>query len=137
YLQEQATQPQTIGYSLADSLTGLLAWIYEKLLDWTDEYPRGDDEVLTWVSIYFSFRTGPTASLRICYETRQEDAKPTPKVKPSTIPMGASHLAKETQRTPKTLLIDNLMFVSEHAHGGHFAAHEKPSELADDLRRFF
>ena len=44
YFQEQSTKPQTLGYSLADSPAGLLAWIYEKLVTWTDEYPWGDDE---------------------------------------------------------------------------------------------
>lgn len=44
YFTEQATQPQTIGYSLADSPVGLLAWIYEKLINWTDDYPWEDDE---------------------------------------------------------------------------------------------
>jgi hypothetical protein len=44
YLQEQSTQPQTIGYNLADSPVGLLAWIYEKLHNWTDNYPWTDDE---------------------------------------------------------------------------------------------
>ena len=38
--------PQTLGYSLADSPVGLLAWIYEKLVTWTDEYPWDDDEGL-------------------------------------------------------------------------------------------
>ncbi|KAK0449328.1 Alpha/Beta hydrolase protein [Armillaria borealis] len=147
YFHEQATQPQTIGYSLADSPVGLLAWIYEKLLNWTNEYPWGDDEVLTWVSIYLFSRAGPTASLRIYYETTQEDTAvvpkpgslPTPNIKPSTIPMGASYFAKEIRRTPKTWTqaIGNLKFVSEHVRGGHFAAHEKPEELAGDLRKFF
>lgn len=41
---EQATQPQTLGYSLADSPVGLLAWIYEKLVAWSDSYPWDDDE---------------------------------------------------------------------------------------------
>jgi hypothetical protein len=41
---EQATQPQTLGYGLADSPVGLLAWIYEKLVNWTDSYPWDDDE---------------------------------------------------------------------------------------------
>lgn len=44
YFAEQSTQPQTIGYSLADSPVGLLAWIYEKLVAWTDEYAWTDDE---------------------------------------------------------------------------------------------
>ncbi|KAG7443155.1 alpha/beta-hydrolase [Guyanagaster necrorhizus] len=126
YFHEQATQPQTIGYSLADSPVGLLAWIYEKLINWTDEYPWGDDEVLTWVSIYLFSRAGPTASLRIYYETRQEDSTVAPKSK-----QPGSLLTVWTQA------IGNLKFTSEHSHGGHFAAHEKPSELADDLRKFF
>lgn len=44
YFHEQSTQPQTIGYSLADSPVGLLAWIYEKLVVWTDAYEWEDDE---------------------------------------------------------------------------------------------
>ncbi|OBZ71114.1 putative epoxide hydrolase [Grifola frondosa] len=71
YFQEQSTQPQTIGYSLADSPIGLLGWIYEKLVQWTDSYPWEDDEVLEWVSIYWFSRAGPTASVRIYFETTQ------------------------------------------------------------------
>ncbi|KAJ7693063.1 alpha beta-hydrolase [Mycena rosella] len=44
YLREQSTKPQTVGYALADSPVGLLAWIYERLVAWTDEYPWVDDE---------------------------------------------------------------------------------------------
>ena len=44
YFAEQSTQPQTLGYSLADSPVGLLSWIYEKLVLWTDNYPWEDDE---------------------------------------------------------------------------------------------
>lgn len=44
YYAEQTTQPQTLGYGLADSPAGLLAWIYEKLVNWTDNYPWEDDE---------------------------------------------------------------------------------------------
>lgn len=44
YFLEQSTKPQTIGYLLADSPAGLLAWIYEKLVAWTDNYKWTDDE---------------------------------------------------------------------------------------------
>lgn len=44
YFMEQSTKPQTLGYNLADSPVGLLAWIYEKLVSWSDEYPWTDDE---------------------------------------------------------------------------------------------
>ena len=44
YMMQQSTKPQTLGYLLADSPVGLLAWIYEKLVVWTDDYPWTDDE---------------------------------------------------------------------------------------------
>jgi hypothetical protein len=44
YSAEQSTKPPTLGFSLADSPVSLLAWIYEKLITWTDAYPWTDDE---------------------------------------------------------------------------------------------
>jgi hypothetical protein len=44
YGKLQNTRPQTLGYSLTDSPIGLLAWIYEKLVEWSDHYPWSDDE---------------------------------------------------------------------------------------------
>lgn len=57
-----------MGYALADSPVALLAWIYEKLHDWTDNYPWTDEEILTWISIYWFSRAGPAKSLFIYYE---------------------------------------------------------------------
>lgn len=74
-----------MGYALTDSPIGLLAWIYEKMRNWTDDYPWTDDEskqlvdmkvclyahnlaVLTWVTLYWFSRAGPAASVRIYYE---------------------------------------------------------------------
>ncbi|KAF8902453.1 Alpha/Beta hydrolase protein [Mucidula mucida] len=50
-------------YSLADSPVGLLAWLYEKLLDWTDEYPWTDDQGSrssqgTWVFVLWFTTNG-------------------------------------------------------------------------------
>ena len=44
YYGIQSTKPQTLGFSLADSPVGLLAWIDEKLVAWTDSYSWTDDE---------------------------------------------------------------------------------------------
>lgn len=68
YRHIQCTKPQTLGYGFADSPVAVLAWIYEKLHDWTDAYPWTDDEVLTWVSIYWFSTAGPAANVRIYYE---------------------------------------------------------------------
>ncbi|KAH9480334.1 Putative epoxide hydrolase [Psilocybe cubensis] len=140
YFHEQATQPQTLGYSLADSPVGLLGWIYEKLVTWTDNYPWEDDEVLTWISIYWFSRAGPAASVRIYYEV--SNANPTFLTgitpQPTTTPMGHSYFPKELIVLPrKWLKAPNLVFESDHQKGGHFAAHEQPHELASDLRKMF
>ncbi|KAK7687110.1 hypothetical protein QCA50_009612 [Cerrena zonata] len=137
YQAEQATKPQTIGYSLADSPVGLLAWIYEKLVDWSDNYPWTDDEVLTWVSTYWFSRAGPAASIRIYYEYTQRGERS--KSKWSSTPFGASFFPKEIHCAPPYWAgsLGNLKFTSIHESGGHFAAHEKPEALADDLRKMF
>lgn len=44
YSKMQSTKPQTLAYALTDSPVGLLAWIYEKLVSWSDKYPWTDDE---------------------------------------------------------------------------------------------
>ncbi|KAI9464699.1 Alpha/Beta hydrolase protein [Boletus coccyginus] len=140
YFIEQSTQPQTLGYSLADSPVGLLAWIYEKLHNWTDDYPWEDDEVLTWVSIYWFSRAGPTASLRIYFEVMGGTSNPTfPRPPSPTIPMGASFFPKEVSVVPRAWVRRRFRMQAEFDHdsGGHFPAYEKPRELADDLRRMF
>ncbi|KAJ7600257.1 Alpha/Beta hydrolase protein [Mycena floridula] len=128
YLVLQSTQPQTLGYSLADSPVGLLAWIYEKLVNWTDEYPWDDDEA------------GPAASLRIYYEIIPSgEAFQFKWTNKATIPAGASLFPKELFYAPLSLIkaYRGHVFHAEHDKGGHFAAHEVPEVLVDDLRRMF
>ncbi|KZP08679.1 alpha/beta-hydrolase, partial [Athelia psychrophila] len=136
YFKEHSTRPQTIGYSLADSPVGLLAWIYEKLLEWTDDYPFTDDEVLTWISVYWFSRAGPAASLRIYYEVEHESEPDGPSPK---IPMGVTYFPKELVSLPRAWMRrqGNLVFSNEHDKGGHFAAFEQPELLAGDLRKMF
>ncbi|KAJ6571804.1 Alpha/Beta hydrolase protein [Mycena capillaripes] len=138
YNHQQSTQPQTLGYSLADSPAGLLAWIYEKLVNWTDAYPWEDDEVLTWISIYWFSRAGPTSSVRIYFERNTESAFFSVQDS-STIPLGVSRFPKDILVFPKswTRGIGNIVFDAEHDSGGHFAAYERPEYLADDLRKMF
>ncbi|KAH9035737.1 Alpha/Beta hydrolase protein [Lactarius pseudohatsudake] len=137
YFAEHSTKPQTLGFSLADSPVGLLAWIYEKLIAWTGAYPWTDDEVLTWVSIFWFSRAGPAASIRIYYElTLSGEVIVFPK---TTVPVGLSFFAEEVAHFPKALLRSkgNIVFESEHEAGGHFAAYEQPEALVGDLRKMF
>lgn len=76
YNVEQSTKPQTLAYALNDSPVALLAWVYEKLHDWADEYAWTDDEILTWISIYYFSRAGPGAAHRIYYEVQHTQPGP-------------------------------------------------------------
>jgi len=136
YFGEQSTKPQTLGYSLADSPVGLLAWVYEKLVSWSDAYPWTDDEVLTWISIYWFSRDGPAASVRIYYEMAKVSWLVLPK---TSVPVGISFFPKELVASPRALLRAKarVVFESEHEAGGHFAAYEKPEALVGDLRKMF
>ncbi|KAF2767946.1 alpha/beta-hydrolase [Teratosphaeria nubilosa] len=143
YRTLQATKPQTLGYSLTDSPVGLLAWLLEKLHDWTDNYPWTDDEVLGWVSIYAFSTAGPAASLRIYYEathapsggvSRDRTQQWIPKVK-----LGLCHAPKELGVVPSTWArtLGPVVYEDIKPRGGHFAAHEIPEEIVKDLRKMF
>ncbi|KAF1989390.1 alpha/beta-hydrolase [Aulographum hederae CBS 113979] len=148
YYAEQSTKPQTIGYALADSPVALLAWIYEKLHDWTDEYPWTPTEILTWVSLYYFSRAGPAASVRIYYEANH--------VRSKNDPLKKNHVARTSEHVPHVKLglarfprelgvfpkswsgtLGKVVWESENERGGHFAATERPEDLARDLRGMF
>ena len=145
YMNEQDTKPQTIGYSLADSPVGLLAWIYEKLHDWTDSYPWTDDEILTWISIYAFSRAGPAASVRIYYESQHTDANGwtrnavIAKPVPSSVPLALAYFPGELVTLPKSwgYTVGNVVQLSAFEKGGHFASFEVPELLVSDLRKLF
>ncbi|KAI0629888.1 alpha/beta-hydrolase [Trametes polyzona] len=140
YFMVQATAPQTLGYSLADSPVGLLAWIYEKLHKGVHEYPWTEDEVLEWISIYWFSRGGPGAPARIYYElTGGNSHDMFEGTSWTSVPLGLAWFRHEPVRVPKSwaYLIGNIVFESEHEEGGHFAAFEKPESLAGDLRKMF
>ncbi|KAH9891956.1 alpha/beta-hydrolase [Cubamyces lactineus] len=140
YFVMQATAPQTLGYSLADSPVGLLAWIYEKLYKVSDHYPWSDDEVIEWISIYWFSRAGPAANIRIYYElTGQNLHDMFEGTKWTSVPLGVSYFPGEPVRLPKSWahMIGKIVYESEHIAGGHFAAVEQPEKLAGDLRKMF
>ena len=106
YRQLQATKPQTLSYAFADSPVALLGWIYEKLVEWTDGYEWSDDEVLTWVSVYWFSSAGPNAHVRIYYEAGHN---PTPEVPDrerasggvGKVKLGVAHFPREITVVPR------------------------------------
>ncbi|KAI0393174.1 alpha/beta-hydrolase [Xylariaceae sp. FL0594] len=154
YNQVQGTRPQTIGYALADSPVALLAWIYEKLVDWTDAYPWTDDEVCTWVSIYWFSTAGPRAAHQLYYEAYHATKGPEYEDKKRRglyvssfddigawidVKLGFGHFPRDVIVLPKEWgrVMGRVVFEREHERGGHFAAWEVPDLLVRDLRDMF
>ena len=145
YAHQQSTKPQTLGYVLQDSPVSLLAWIYEKLHDWTHDYPWTDDEILDWVSVYWFSTAGPAASVRIYYEATHPSPPDTPYTFLRTqqyiphVPLGVAHFPKEISVVPRTWArtMGPVVYESEYTHGGHFAAHEHPEAIVRDLQKMF
>ncbi|KAF8857344.1 alpha/beta-hydrolase, partial [Acephala macrosclerotiorum] len=140
YLRQLSTKPQTIAFSLTDSPIGLLAWIYEKLHDWTDNYAWTADEILTWVSIYYFSEGGPAAANSFYFEI--EHREPGAFVAAQAyvdVPLGISRFPQDLILLPKLWnpTMGPIAFEREHESGGHFAAWERPDDLVNDLRVMF
>ncbi|KAM0326983.1 hypothetical protein ACHAQA_006104 [Verticillium albo-atrum] len=141
YNRLHSTRPATLGFALADSPVGLLAWIYEKLVEWTDGYDWTDDEVLTWIGLYWFSTAGPDASTRIYKEAQGGSAKNgqahiqyLPGVK-----LGVSLFPKDLILFPSSWLhtLGPIVFERWHTDGGHFAAWERPEQLVKDVVTMF
>lgn len=147
YSHIHRTKPQTIAYGLTDSPVGLMGWLYEKLHDWTDAYPWTDDEVCTWVSIYWFSRAGPGASVRIYYEATPANTPEGESISALTSltkyfpgpKLGLSHFPGEVAPMPFkwSRFLGPVVQEREHARGGHFAAWEAPDIVAEDVRDMF
>ncbi len=145
YGQIQGTKPQTLGYGLNDSPTGLAAWIVEKFHGWSD-LPQGmdgyldnnflKDEILTNISIYWFTQT-ITSSTRIYYENSQNPSQNT--IGYIDVPTGAAIFPAEIFITPRAWAAEayDLRHWTVMQEGGHFAALEQPDLLVEDLRDFF
>ncbi|KAH6684701.1 Alpha/Beta hydrolase protein [Halenospora varia] len=139
YYNLQTTKPQTVSYALVDSPVGFLAWMWEKMHDWTDGYVWSDEEVCTWVSLYWFSRAGVESGLRLYYESTRGDE---PARAGGYIPhtkLGLAYFPREMFRLPKAWGhgLGNVVYEKEHKKGGHFAAWEVPEAVAGDLIAMF
>jgi len=139
YFLEQSTKPQTIGYALDDSPAGLAAWIVEKFRSWSDvngnvEQKFTKDELLTNIMLYWVTQSG-ASSARIYYENQR--AKP-PQGRVQ-VPTACAVFPKEISIAPRRWVEAqyNVTRWTEMPRGGHFAAMEEPTLLAEDIRAFF
>jgi pimeloyl-ACP methyl ester carboxylesterase len=125
----QAQQPQSLAHALTDSPVGLLGWhnvIYRGGLD--------VDFVLTNVMIHWL--TGTVASaMRIYYEDNEIDRTGGR----TTVPLGLAQFRDDVHAIRRFAERDHANIVSWNIYdtGGHFAAHQEPELLVNDIRAFF
>lgn len=142
YGHVQATRPDTLAAALNDSPAGLLAWLTEKLVEWSDT-PAGDpraierrlsrDRILTEAMIYWTTQSIGT-SFRPYYEgADQPDAMP-----PVEVPASV-HIQRHEGDYPQSLaerFYLDLRTFERLDEGGHFAIAEVPAVMADRVRAF-
>ena len=130
YLAIQNSRPQTIGYGLTDSPLLQLAWIAEKVHEWTD-LPVDRDQLLTTVSLYWFTGSGATAAQFLYEQAHSSDWGAPPAVPQGFAVFGADETVRRLVPAPPDA------HWTEFPHGKHFPAMEAPADLAADLRAFF
>ncbi|WP_207944701.1 epoxide hydrolase family protein [Actinomadura rubrisoli] len=140
YQHEQSTRPLTLSYGLADSPAGLLAWIVEKYRAWSDcggdlSSRFSDDFVLTQASLYWFTQTIST-SFRPYYEY---GTGLTRRVERADVPTAVALFPADLTHPPRSWAerTYNVTRYTRMPRGGHFAAHEEPELLANDIIDFF
>ena len=141
YSKQQSTRPQTLGYGLADSPSGQMAWVVEKFAFWMDcerngvRHPENvltKDQLLDNVTLYWATNSA-ASSARLYWESFN-----TPNLNPISRPMALSVFPKEIMRTSERWargrFHDLVHFDNQFERGGHFAALEVPDILVSELR---
>jgi pimeloyl-ACP methyl ester carboxylesterase len=149
YAMIQGTRPRTLADALNDSPAGLAAWMVEKFQRWSDcdgdvEKRFTKDELLTNVTAFWATGSVGTSflpyydlthagALRWMMEKAKEWAGS------SHVPAGFALFPKDLSHPPREWAerFFDVRRWTEMPRGGHFAAHEEPELLAEDLRAFF
>jgi microsomal epoxide hydrolase len=155
HLAAHTLHPTTLGYGLADSPVGMLAWILERWASWSDcggdvESVFSKDDLLTHATIYWAGDAIDT-SIRTYANNNRYPWTPSHDRRPVIeAPTGITFVGYENppgvktseQRVRHFLDSDsapwyNHVNVTAHDRGGHFMPWEVPDEWVDDLRRTF
>lgn len=137
----QRTKPQTLAYGLHDSPVGLAAWIVEKLRSWSDcdgQVTRrfSHDDLLTQVTLYWVTETINSAN-RLYFERERTPRFLAPGQRVE-VPCAVTIFPADIDRPPREWgeRAYNVQRWTVMPRGGHFAAHEEPDLLAEDIREF-
>ncbi|HCG54856.1 MULTISPECIES: epoxide hydrolase family protein [Brevibacterium] len=139
YQHQQQTRPLTLAPGLADSPTGLLAWILEKYRSWSDcdgdlSSRFTDDFLLTQASLYW-FTNTIASSFRPYWEFATGW---TERVDSVSAPTAVAVFPHDLAQPPRSWAerTYNVVRYSTMPRGGHFAPHEEPELLTADIRDF-
>jgi epoxide hydrolase len=129
YAKLQASKPQNLAHALADSPAGQLAWSGQLFGTTVSR-----DVVVTNAAIYWLTNTG-ASSARFYYE----DAHAEHPSEPTSAPTGLASFAFDFTPLRRFAERDHANIVSwnEYDRGSHWAAHDAPDLLLDDIRQFF
>lgn len=150
YLHVQATKPDTIGTAVAASPVGLAAYILEKFITTTNEdYKfRADgnlfekfvtDEILDNIMLYWVTNSMTTSSRLYAEQYNNTNNKNEFDNLPVNVPSACAAFPREILFHPESLLrskYTNLIQYNDLPRGGHFAALEEPTLLANDIFEF-
>jgi pimeloyl-ACP methyl ester carboxylesterase len=134
---------------LIDSPAGLASWIVEKFRAWSDcggdsESRFTKDELLTHLMIYWATESIGTSFLPYYDYANagaltwiQEGVKNW--MGSSKVPAAFAIFPKDISQPPREWAqrFFNVQRWTEMPRGGHFAAHEEPNKLAEDIRTWF
>ena len=141
YSHQHRTKPLTLAYSLNDSPVGLCAWIVEKFYGWSDcngdiESVFTKDELLSNVSLYW-FTETIHSSIRLYNENSKVPLHFSEKDFVN-IPVAIARFHKEEPFPPRKFIERgyNIKHWTDFSKGGHFAAMEQPTLLANDILQF-
>jgi pimeloyl-ACP methyl ester carboxylesterase len=142
YGHVQATRPDTLAAALNDSPAGLLAWLTEKLVEWSDT-PAGDpaaverlisrERILTEAMLYWV-----TQSIGTSFRPYYEGADLPGPIPPVEVP-AAVFIQRHEGGYPESLArayYRDLRVFERLSAGGHFAVAEVPQAMADRTRDF-
>ncbi|KAI5778767.1 hypothetical protein EDC01DRAFT_622398 [Geopyxis carbonaria] len=139
YAHEHATRPSTIAHILSASPLALLAWLGEKFLTWPDpDAPLPKALILEMASLWWLTQTF-ASSIYPYRELHTLDARGEmhTMIKIEK-PWGFSWFPRDIVVFPESWIegVGGCLYFRHHESGGHFAALEKPVELATDLAAF-
>lgn len=138
YASIQKTRPQTIGYALADSAVGQMAWILEKFRNWSDCDDNfsgfNRDALLDTITLYWLTNSGASSARLYWHSVANMGFDPV------SVAMGGTIFPQElflTSRRWAEKRFSNIIYWNEVDRGGHFAALEVPGLFVDEVRACF